>query len=78
MEPGIVDTEPQSKIPGEEARSRVKGTRAQIECLAPHDVASVVAYAVSLPPRVILAEISVLPHGSRPEGEHRWQPRNST
>ncbi|MFJ3762637.1 SDR family oxidoreductase [Streptomyces sp. NPDC090080] len=61
IEPGIVDTELQSHIPSEESRSQLSATRAQIEWLTPHDVADVVAYAVSLPPRVNLAEIAVLP-----------------
>ncbi|MEV6171616.1 SDR family oxidoreductase [Streptomyces sp. NPDC051954] len=61
VEPGIVDAELQSHIPSDESRSRLASTREQIEWLLPDDVASVVTYAVSLPPRVNLAEISVLP-----------------
>ncbi|MDV9169008.1 SDR family oxidoreductase [Streptomyces sp. W16] len=61
IEPGIVDTELQSKIPSAESRGRLEDTRSQIEWLLPQDVADVVAYAVSLPPRVNLAEIAVLP-----------------
>ena len=61
VEPGIVDTELQSHIPSEESRERLADTRTQIDWLIPQDVAGVVAYAVSLPTRVNLAEIAVLP-----------------
>ena len=61
MQPGIVGTELQSHIADENVRTRLAATRDTIEWLIPQDIADVVAYAVGLPARVNLPEITVLP-----------------
>jgi NADP-dependent 3-hydroxy acid dehydrogenase YdfG len=61
IQPGIVGTELQSHIDDENVRGRLAATRDTIEWLTPQDVAEVVAYAVGLPARVNLPEITILP-----------------
>jgi NADP-dependent 3-hydroxy acid dehydrogenase YdfG len=61
IQPGIVGTELQSDIADENIRERLAATRDTVEWLTPEDVADVVAYAVSLPARVNLPEIPILP-----------------
>jgi NADP-dependent 3-hydroxy acid dehydrogenase YdfG len=61
IEPGIVATELQSHIEDERVRARLEGTRQAVEWLTPADVAAVVAFVVTQPARVNLAEIAILP-----------------
>jgi NADP-dependent 3-hydroxy acid dehydrogenase YdfG len=61
VEPGIVATELQSHIQNEAIRDRLAGTRASIDWLEAEDIAELVTFTVSRPPRVSLPELPVLP-----------------
>ena len=61
LEPGIVDTELQDHIDDVEVRRRLGATRDGIEWLKPADIAEVLAFVVSRPPRVNLSEVAILP-----------------
>lgn len=61
LEPGIVATELQSHIENDAIRDRLAGTREQIDWLEPGDIAELVVYVVSRPPRVSLLELPILP-----------------
>ncbi len=61
LEPGIVDTELQSHVADDRVRERLQSTRQNMDWLQAQDLAELVAFVVSRPARVNLAQIAVLP-----------------
>ncbi|MEV6199757.1 SDR family oxidoreductase [Streptomyces sp. NPDC051771] len=63
IEPGIVGTELQSHVTDEGARAWLADARRSMEWLTPQDVADTIAFLASLPPRVNLQQVTVMPTG---------------
>ncbi|WP_226961604.1 MULTISPECIES: SDR family oxidoreductase [Streptomyces] len=63
LEPGIVGTELQEHVTDGDALEWLASTRAQHEWLVPEDIATTVGFLASLPPRVNLQQLTVLPTG---------------
>ncbi|WP_407703452.1 SDR family oxidoreductase [Streptomyces triticirhizae] len=63
LEPGIVGTELQDHVTDENALEWLASTRSQHEWLVPEDIATTVGFLASLPPRVNLQQLTVLPTG---------------
>ncbi|WP_437810150.1 SDR family oxidoreductase [Sorangium sp. So ce1078] len=63
IEPGIVGTELQSHVDFKGARDWLEGSKSQMEWLAPEDVAEAIAFTVSLPKRVNLQQVTIMPTG---------------
>jgi NADP-dependent 3-hydroxy acid dehydrogenase YdfG len=61
IEPGIVGTELQSHVTDQGATDWLEGSKDTLEWLTAQDVADVVAFTVSLPRRVNLQEIAIMP-----------------
>ncbi|MFI1104625.1 SDR family oxidoreductase [Streptomyces melanogenes] len=61
IEPGIVGTELQSHVTDDGARAWLEGSKETMEWLTPEDVAQTVAFVASLPPRVNLQQVTVMP-----------------
>jgi NADP-dependent 3-hydroxy acid dehydrogenase YdfG len=61
VEPGIVATELQNHIENSEIRDRIADAQASIDTLEPSDIAELVTFVVSRPPRVNLPEVPILP-----------------
>jgi NADP-dependent 3-hydroxy acid dehydrogenase YdfG len=60
VEPGIVAIGLQSHIEVDAIRDRLASTRARIDWLEPGDIAELVIFAVSRPPRASLPEMPIL------------------
>lgn len=63
LEPGIVGTELQSHVTDEGALAWLDDSRDSMEWLTPRDVARTVGFVASLPPRVNLQQITIMPTG---------------
>ncbi|MCX5060418.1 MULTISPECIES: SDR family oxidoreductase [unclassified Streptomyces] len=61
IEPGIVGTELQSHVTDEGARVWLEGSKEAMEWLAPEDIAQTVGFVASLPPRVNLQQVTIMP-----------------
>ncbi|MGW7481312.1 SDR family oxidoreductase [Nonomuraea muscovyensis] len=63
IEPGIVGTELQSHVTDEGALAWLEGSKQAMEWLTPQDVAQTVGFVATLPPRVNMQQITVMPTG---------------
>ncbi|MFI0454375.1 SDR family oxidoreductase [Actinomadura sp. 6N118] len=63
IEPGIVGTELQNHVTDEGAQAWLEGSRQTMEWLTPEDVAQTVGFVASLPPRVNLQQVTIMPTG---------------
>jgi len=63
VEPGIVGTELQGHVTDEGALAWLDGARASMEWLVPQDIAETVGFIASLPPRVNVQQVTVMPTG---------------
>ncbi|MFF5498513.1 SDR family oxidoreductase [Streptomyces aquilus] len=63
LEPGIVGTELQGHVTDEGARAWLEGARESMEWLVPQDIAETVGFIASLPPRVNVQQVTVMPTG---------------
>lgn len=63
IEPGIVGTELQSHVTDEGARAWLADARESMEWLTPQDVADTIGFLASLPPRVNLQQVTIMPTG---------------
>ncbi|MFC4120543.1 SDR family oxidoreductase [Nonomuraea zeae] len=63
IEPGIVGTELQSHVTDEGALAWLEGSKQEMEWLTPEDVARTVGFVASLPPRVNLQQVTIMPTG---------------
>ncbi|SEH52873.1 NADP-dependent 3-hydroxy acid dehydrogenase YdfG [Mycolicibacterium rutilum] len=61
IEPGIVETELQGHVTDAGVQEWLDGTRAQMDWLAPADVAEAVNFLVSQPARVNLQQLTIMP-----------------
>src|SRR5579859_6639617 len=61
IEPGIVGTELQNHVDFQGAIDWLEGTKGQIEWLKSEDVAEAIAFTVSLPKRVNLQQVTIMP-----------------
>lgn len=61
--PGIVTTELQGHVTDEGALAWLEGSKESMEWLTPADIARTVGFTVSLPPRVNLQQVTVMPTG---------------
>ncbi|MGW5095480.1 SDR family oxidoreductase [Streptomyces nodosus] len=63
IEPGIVGTELQSHVTDQGALEWLDGSKETMEWLAPQDIAQTVGFLASLPPRVNLQQVTIMPTG---------------
>ncbi|MEU6786172.1 SDR family oxidoreductase [Nonomuraea angiospora] len=63
IEPGIVGTELQDHVTDEGARAWLEGAKETMEWLTPQDVARTIGFLASLPPRVNLQQVTIMPTG---------------
>ncbi|WP_062208801.1 SDR family oxidoreductase [Streptomyces sp. NBRC 109706] len=63
LEPGIVETELQGHVTDQGALDWLAGTRETMEWLTADDIATTVGFLASLPPRVNIQQLTVLPTG---------------
>ncbi|MEO3751930.1 SDR family oxidoreductase [Streptomyces sp. B6B3] len=63
IEPGIVGTELQSHVTDEGVRDWLAGSKETMEWLAPQDIAGTIGFLASLPPRVNLQQVTIMPTG---------------
>jgi NADP-dependent 3-hydroxy acid dehydrogenase YdfG len=63
LEPGIVGTELQDHVTDEGALAWLEGSRQTMEWLTADDIARTVGFIASLPPRVNLQQVTVMPTG---------------
>lgn len=63
LEPGIVGTELQGHVTDAGARAWLDGARESMEWLVPQDIAETVGFIASLPPRVNVQQVTVMPTG---------------
>jgi NADP-dependent 3-hydroxy acid dehydrogenase YdfG len=63
LEPGIVGTELQSHVTDAGALDWLEGARKSMEFLTPSDIAQTVGFLASLPPRVNLQQVTIMPTG---------------
>jgi NADP-dependent 3-hydroxy acid dehydrogenase YdfG len=61
IEPGIVGTELQNHVTDEGAQTWLEGSKETIEWLTPQDIAEIVGFLASLPPRVNLQQVTIMP-----------------
>lgn len=61
IEPGIVGTELQSHVDYQGALDWLEASKAQVEWLAAEDVAEAIAFTLSLPKRVNLQQVTIMP-----------------
>lgn len=61
IEPGIVGTELQDHVDFQGAIDWLEGTKGQIEWLKSDDIAEAIAFTVSLPKRVNLQQVTIMP-----------------
>ncbi|MGW5422177.1 SDR family oxidoreductase [Streptomyces sp. NPDC003943] len=63
IEPGIVGTELQSHVTDQGARDWLDGSRETMEWLTAQDIAETVGFIATLPPRVNLQQVTIMPTG---------------
>ncbi|MER6304645.1 SDR family oxidoreductase [Streptomyces sp. NPDC001657] len=61
LEPGIVGTELQSHVTDAGALEWLEGSKQAMEWLTPQDIAQTVGFLASLPPRVNLQQVTIMP-----------------
>lgn len=61
IEPGIVGTELQDHVTDQGALDWLEGARETMEWLTPQDVAETIGFLASLPPRVNLQQVTIMP-----------------
>lgn len=61
IEPGIVGTELQGHVTDDGALAWLEGTKETVEWLTPEDIARSVGFVASLPPRVNLQQVTIMP-----------------
>lgn len=61
LEPGIVGTELQDHVTDQGAQDWLEGSKDTIEWLTPQDIAETVGFLASLPPRVNLQQVTIMP-----------------
>ncbi|MFD7608076.1 SDR family oxidoreductase [Streptomyces mirabilis] len=61
IEPGIVGTELQGHVTDKGAQDWLEGSRGVIEWLTPEDIADTIGFLASLPPRVNLQQVTIMP-----------------
>nr|WP_231511639.1 SDR family oxidoreductase [Chondromyces apiculatus] len=61
IEPGVVGTELQSHVDVQGTLDWLEGSKAQMEWLAPEDVAEAIAFTVGLPKRVNIQQVTIMP-----------------
>lgn len=63
IEPGFTTTELQSHVTDAGISDWLEGAKTQLEWLTPTDIATTVAFIASLPPRVNIQQLTVMPTG---------------
>jgi NADP-dependent 3-hydroxy acid dehydrogenase YdfG len=63
IEPGIVGTELQSHVTDAGAQEWLAGSKETMEWLTPQDVADTIGFLATLPPRVNLQQVTIMPTG---------------
>jgi NADP-dependent 3-hydroxy acid dehydrogenase YdfG len=63
IEPGITGTELQSHVDFKDARDWLEGSKSEMEWLTAEDIAEAIAFTVSLPKRVNLQQVTIMPTG---------------
>ncbi|MFJ9350976.1 SDR family oxidoreductase [Streptomyces sp. NPDC101237] len=63
IEPGIVGTELQSHVTDDGALQWLEGSKETVDWLTPQDIAEIVGFLASLPPRVNLQQVTIMPTG---------------
>ena len=63
IEPGIVGTELKDHVDFQGALDWLEGAKSKMEWLKPEDVAETIAFTVSLPKRVNLQQVAIMPTG---------------
>ncbi|MFE2032777.1 SDR family oxidoreductase [Streptomyces scopuliridis] len=63
IEPGIVGTELQSHVTDDGARDWLAGSKETMEWLTPEDIARTIGFLATLPPRVNLQQVTIMPTG---------------
>ncbi|MBB5938532.1 SDR family oxidoreductase [Streptomyces zagrosensis] len=61
LEPGIVGTELQSHVTDDGVREWLEGSKETVEWLTPQDIAETVGFIATLPPRVNLQQVTIMP-----------------
>ncbi len=61
IEPGIVGTELQSHVTDRGALDWLEGSKETMEWLTPQDVAETIGFLATLPPRVNLQQVTIMP-----------------
>jgi NADP-dependent 3-hydroxy acid dehydrogenase YdfG len=63
ISPGIVETELQDHVTDAGAREWLDASKQALEWLAPQDIAQIVGFMATMPPRANLQEVIVMPTG---------------
>ncbi|MGV4980947.1 SDR family oxidoreductase [Streptomyces sp. NRAIS4] len=63
IEPGVVGTELQSHVTDQGARDWLAGSKETMEWLTAQDIAETVGFIATLPPRVNLQQVTIMPTG---------------
>jgi NADP-dependent 3-hydroxy acid dehydrogenase YdfG len=63
IEPGIVGTELQSHVTDDGALQWLAGSKETMDWLTPQDIAQTIGFIASLPPRVNLQQVTIMPTG---------------
>ncbi|MFF1418789.1 SDR family oxidoreductase [Streptomyces sp. NPDC058280] len=63
IEPGIVGTELQNHVTDPGAREWLDGSKDTMEWLTPQDIAETIGFIATLPPRVNLQQVTIMPTG---------------
>ncbi|MFF4902502.1 SDR family oxidoreductase [Streptomyces sp. NPDC001068] len=63
IEPGIVGTELQSHVTDDGALQWLEGSKETVDWLTAQDIAEIVGFLASLPPRVNLQQVTIMPTG---------------
>ncbi|MEV7677549.1 SDR family oxidoreductase [Streptomyces sp. NPDC088341] len=63
IEPGIVGTELQDHITDQGAQDWLAGSKETMEWLTPEDIAEIIGFIATLPPRVNLQQVTIMPTG---------------
>ncbi|MFE4174791.1 SDR family oxidoreductase [Streptomyces sp. NPDC056909] len=63
IEPGIVGTELQDHVTDQGAQDWLAGSKETMEWLTPEDIAEIIGFIATLPPRVNLQQVTIMPTG---------------
>ncbi|MEV0035151.1 SDR family oxidoreductase [Streptomyces sp. NPDC050804] len=63
IEPGIVGTELQDHVTDQGAQDWLAGSKETMEWLTPEDIAETIGFIATLPPRVNLQQVTIMPTG---------------